>query len=96
MKWRTAEKARVQTDGSLYRWLLAASAVARWRYALPIGGCVAWVVVCSLCVCVCVKLQALVYDILPSTTAIVDYAIGLEKLSANEQFFDDAQTAATL
>ena len=38
------------------------------------------------------KLQALVYDILPSTTTIVDYArgIGLEKLSANEQFFDDA------
>ena len=32
----------------------------------------------------------------PSTTAIVDYAIGLEKLSANEQFFDDAQTAVSL
>ena len=30
------------------------------------------------------KLQALVYDILPPTTAIADYAIGLEKLSANE------------
>ena len=43
-----------------------------------------------------VKHQALVYDILPSTTAIVDYAIGLEKLSANEQFFDDAQTAVSL
>ena len=42
------------------------------------------------------KLQALVYDILPPTTAIVDYAIGLEKLSANEQFFDDAQTAVSL
>ena len=39
------------------------------------------------------KLQAGVYDILPSTTAIVDYTVGLEKLSANEQFFDDAQTA---
>ena len=26
------------------------------------------------------KFQALVYDILPPTTAIVDYAIGLEKL----------------
>ena len=34
-----------------------------------------------------VKLQALVYDIVPPTTAILDYAIGLEKLSANEQFF---------
>ena len=33
------------------------------------------------------KLQARVYDILPPTTAIVDYAVGLEKLSANEQFF---------
>ena len=27
------------------------------------------------------KLQALVYDILPPTTAITDYTIGLEKLS---------------
>ena len=42
------------------------------------------------------RLQALVYDILPLTTAIVDYAIGLGKLSANEQFFDDARMAATL
>ena len=42
------------------------------------------------------KLQALVYDILPPTTAIADYAIGLEKLSANEEFFDDAQMAASL
>ena len=33
------------------------------------------------------KLQALVYDILPSTTAIFSYAIGSRKLSANEQFF---------
>ena len=42
------------------------------------------------------KLQALVYDILPPTTDIADYAIGLEKLSANEQFFDDAETAVSL
>ena len=41
------------------------------------------------------KHQALIY-ILPHTTAIVDYAIGLEKLSANEQFFDDAQTAVSV
>ena len=34
-----------------------------------------------------IKLQALVHDILPPTTAIVDHAIGLEELSANEQFF---------
>ena len=33
------------------------------------------------------KLQALVYDILPSTTAVFIYAIGSRKLSANEQFF---------
>ena len=33
------------------------------------------------------KLQSLVYDILPPTTSITDYAIGLEKLSANEQIF---------
>ena len=42
------------------------------------------------------SLQALVYSILPSTTAIADYTIGLKKLSANEQFFDDAQTAVSL
>ena len=41
------------------------------------------------------KLQVLVYSVLPPTTAIVDYAIGLGKLSANEQFFDDAQTAVS-
>ena len=34
-----------------------------------------------------VKLQALVYDILPSTTVVFSYAIGSRKLSANEQFF---------
>ena len=33
------------------------------------------------------KLQAPVYDILPSTTAVFSYAIGSSKLSANEQFF---------
>ena len=33
-----------------------------------------------------VKLQALVYDILPSTTVVFSYAIGSRKLSANEQF----------
>ena len=38
------------------------------------------------------KLQALVYDILPSTTAVFSYAIGPTKLSANEQFFVGAQT----
>ena len=39
-----------------------------------------------------IKLQALVYDILPSTTAVFSYAIGSRKLSANEQFFVGAQT----
>ena len=33
------------------------------------------------------RLQAPVYDILPSTTAVFSYAIGSRKLSANEQFF---------
>ena len=37
------------------------------------------------------KLQALVYDILPYTTAVFSYDIGSRKLSANEQFFG-AQT----
>ena len=43
-----------------------------------------------------VRLQALVYDILPPATAIVDYITGLEKLPANEQVFHDAQTAVSL
>ena len=38
------------------------------------------------------KLQAPVYDILPSTTAVFSYATGSRKLSANEQFFVGAQT----
>ena len=38
------------------------------------------------------KLQALVYDMLSSTTAVFSYAIGSRKLSANEQFFVGAQT----
>ena len=33
-----------------------------------------------------IKLQALVYNILPSTTVVFSYAIGSRKLSANEQF----------
>ena len=43
------------------------------------------------------KLQALVYDMLPSTTAVFSYAIGPRKLSANEQFFfGGAQTVVNL
>ena len=42
------------------------------------------------------KLQALVYNILPSTTAMFSYAIGSKKLSANEQFFVGAQTVVSL
>ena len=42
------------------------------------------------------KLQALVYDILPSTTAVFSYAIGSRKLSANEQFYVCAQTVVSL
>ena len=42
------------------------------------------------------ELQALVYDILPPTTAITDYAIGPEKLSANGQFFVGAEIVLSL
>ena len=42
------------------------------------------------------KIQALVYDILPSTTAVFSYAIGSRKLLANEQFFVGTQTVASL
>ena len=42
------------------------------------------------------KLQALDYDILPSTTAVFSYAIESRKLSANEQFFVGAQTVVSL
>ena len=42
------------------------------------------------------KLQALVYDILPSTTAVFNYAIGSRKMSANEQFFVGVQTVVNL
>ena len=42
------------------------------------------------------RLQALVYDILPPTTAITECTIGLGKLSANGQFFIGAQTAVSL
>ena len=42
------------------------------------------------------KFQALVYDILPSTTAVFSYATGSTKLSANEQFFVGAQTVVRL
>ena len=42
------------------------------------------------------KLQALVYDILPWTTAVFSYAIGSRKMSANEQFFVGAQTVVSL
>ena len=41
-------------------------------------------------------LRALVYHILPSTTAVFSYAIGSRKLSANEQFFVGAQTVVSL
>ena len=41
------------------------------------------------------KLLALVYDILPSTTAVFSYAIGPRNLSANEQFFVGAQAVVS-
>ena len=42
------------------------------------------------------RVQALVYDILPSTTAVFSYAIGSRKLSANEQFVVGAKTVVSL
>ena len=42
------------------------------------------------------KLQALVYDILPSTTDVFSYTIASRKLSANKQFFVGAQTVVRL
>ena len=42
------------------------------------------------------KLQALVYNILPSATAIFSYVIGSWKLSAHKQFFIGAQTVVRL
>ena len=44
----------------------------------------------------CFKLQALVYGILPSTTAVFSYVRGSRRLSANEQFFVGAQTVVSL
>ena len=58
--------------------------------------CVCVRVCACVCVCVCVcvrlKLQALVYDIHPSTTAVFSYAVGSRKLSANKQFFVGAHS----
>ena len=46
---------------------------------------------------VLIKLQALIYNILPSTTAVpLSYGIGSRQLSANEQFFVGAQTVVSL
>ena len=42
------------------------------------------------------KLQTLVYDILPPTTAIIHYVTGLRQLLANGQFFFGAQMAVRL
>ena len=41
-------------------------------------------------------MSELVYDILPSATAVFSYARGSRKLSANEQFFVGAQTVVNL
>ena len=59
-------------------------------------GCYVASTVLSMKSMVLFKLQALVYDILPSTTAVFSYAIGSKKLSANEQFFAGAQTVVSL
>ena len=78
-------------------WLITISSRAALICMLDIWACC----FCLRCVYVFVssgiKLQALVYDILPSTTAIFSYAIGSWKLSANDQFFvGAAQTVVIL
>ena len=62
--------------------------------AKEVGGCT-WLAGTSLRDNDVLKLQAQVYDILPSTTAVFSYAIGSRKLSANEQFFVGARTAVS-
>ena len=52
--------------------------------------------ICHFCHTCRPKLQALVYDILLSTTAVFSYAIGPWNLSAKEQFFVGAQTVVSL
>ena len=42
------------------------------------------------------KLQALVYDILPSTTAVFSYAIGSENCQLTSSFFAGAETIVSL
>ena len=65
--------------------------------ARPTSLCKVHAPVCwNVCVWMCVKRQALVYGILPSTTAVFSYAIGSRKRSANEQFFVGAQTVVSL
>ena len=51
---------------------------------------------CTVCLRVQYSLRALVYHILPSTSAVFSYAIGSKKRSANEQFFVGAQTVVSL
>ena len=63
--------------------------------AKEVGGCT-WLAGTSLRDNDVLKLQAQVYDILPSTTAVFSYAIGSRKLSANEQFFVGARTVVSL
>ena len=53
----------------------------------------AWTLCCFYTL---VNLQALVYDTLPSTTAVFSYVIESRKMSANEQFFVGAQILVSL
>ena len=43
-----------------------------------------------------IKLQAVVYHIIPPVPAMIYYAIGLEKLSVNGQLFVGVQMAVSL
>ena len=61
--------------------LLASVDVKQQKLTTPLGQRVLWSLILSP------TLRALLYDILPSTTAVISYAIGLIKLSSYEQFF---------
>ena len=77
---------------------LAMAPIAGWsqeRVSFHMLGCSVFTVAMAAVILAC-KFQALVYDILPSTTAVFSYATGSRKLSANEQFFVGAQTVVGL
>ena len=99
MQKSIASVLRLPGHGSLLgQWAWPTRSYDLWTVESPCSstkkGCAGlWALSCDF---ICPKLQTLVYDFLPSTTAVFSYAIGSRKLSANEQFFVGAQTVAGL